>query len=340
MRCSSLLLVALLLLAGLTGCSRASSKAPAKEGLEVSQLRYQSNPGQISFAELAADLGYLAPLELVSVGNTFSGPADIQSVATGDTDIGIAFNGSVIKLIAAGAPIKAVVGAYGVDQETFSGFYTLEGSPIKSARDLIGKKVAMNTLGAHYELVLREYLQRSGLTPAEVKQVELNVLPPVNTEQALRAGQVDVAALGNTLREKALERGGLALLVSDLQLYGSFTAGSFVMHERFLREHPNTVRKFVEGVARAIEWARSTPREQVVAREVALVKKRDHVADAEFARYWRSTGIAGRGGLLAERELAMWSEWLQRDKVLRPGQLPLSRLYSNEFNPYGEHAGK
>ncbi|MET0386648.1 MAG: ABC transporter substrate-binding protein [Polyangiales bacterium] len=79
----------------------------------------------------------------------------MQTVATGDTDFGSEFNGAVIKLAAAHAPIRALVGSYGVDEETFSRFFVLERSPIRSARDLIGKQVAMNTLGAHAELMLR-----------------------------------------------------------------------------------------------------------------------------------------------------------------------------------------
>ncbi len=63
----------------------------------------------MTFTELAEDLGYLAPLKLKWVGNTISGPQDIQTVVTGDTDIGGAFYGAILKLIAAKAPIKAVV---------------------------------------------------------------------------------------------------------------------------------------------------------------------------------------------------------------------------------------
>jgi len=54
-------------------------------------------------AELAADLGYLQDLKLDWVGNTISGPQDIQSAATRQTDFGGAFNGAVVKLVAAGA---------------------------------------------------------------------------------------------------------------------------------------------------------------------------------------------------------------------------------------------
>src|ERR1700760_4762834 len=114
---------------------------------EKTEIRYQGWAGQVTFIELADDLGYLAPLKLKWIGNTISGPQDIQTVVTGDIDIGGAFYGAIIKLIVAKAPIKAVVGYYGSDDSTYNGYYVKEDSPIRIARDLIGKKVAVNTLG-------------------------------------------------------------------------------------------------------------------------------------------------------------------------------------------------
>jgi ABC-type nitrate/sulfonate/bicarbonate transport system substrate-binding protein len=317
------------------GCSRAQSSAPGADGLEQTEIRYQSSSAQVGFAELANDLGYFAPLKLVSVGSTFSGPADIQSVATGDSDIGSAFNGAIVKLVAAGAPIQAVVSSYGIDSETFGGFYVLPDSPIKTARELIGKKVAMNTLGAHSEFMLREYLTRNGLSPAEVKQVELIVLPPPNTEQALRAGQIDVAVLSNTLRDRAEEHGKLRLLFSDYELFGTFSMGAYVLRRRFIEDHPNTSKKLVSGIARAIEWARSTPRAEVVARLIAIAKKRDgNDAAAGILRHWRTPGIAGKGGLIAEREFTVWTSWLERDGAIAPGSVRPGKLYTNALSPF------
>ncbi|WP_271596868.1 ABC transporter substrate-binding protein [Bradyrhizobium sp. CCBAU 45384] len=80
------------------------------------------------------------------------------------------------------APIKAVVGYYGSDANTYQGYYVRDNSPIKTARDLIGKKVAVNTLGAHPEFVLREYLARNGLSASEAKQVTLFAVPPFTGE--------------------------------------------------------------------------------------------------------------------------------------------------------------
>jgi ABC-type nitrate/sulfonate/bicarbonate transport system substrate-binding protein len=329
-------LMVILLIAG-WGCDRGSPESSSAAGsadFEKRVLRYQGFAGAVTYPELAAELGYLAPLELEYVGNTISGPQDIQTVVTRDIDFGGAFNGAVIKLVAAKAPIRAVVAHYGVDENTWTGFYVLEGSPIQSARDLIGKKVAVNTVGAHQELILREGLARAGLTKEEAAQVTLVVVPPVSGEQALRQGQVDVAALVGILRDKALERGQLRKVLSDYDLYGAFTAGSYVFTRDFLRDNPKTARRFVEATARAIEWARNSPRAEVIARMAAMIERRGRSEDASAVKYWRSTGIAGQGGLLHERELQVWIDWLVENGELAPGQLEPSDIYTNELNPF------
>jgi ABC-type nitrate/sulfonate/bicarbonate transport system substrate-binding protein len=332
-------LLAVLLLSLLAlGCSKrvapvqgvaAGSGAPEKL-----VLRCQGFTGQVMYPELAEDLGFLAPIKLDYVGNTISGPQDIQTVVTGDIDYGGAFNGAVIKLIAAKAPVKGVIGYYGTDENTWLGYYVLEDSPIKTARDLIGKKIAVNTVGAHAEFILREYLARNGLTKAEADQVTLVVVPPVTSEQALRQHQIDVAGLQNILRDKALSRGGIRKLFSDFDLYGKFTAGTYVFTTAFIRDNPNTVKKFVGAVSQAIEWARSHPREEVIARYTSIIQRRHRNEDASAIPYWRSTGIAAPGGAIRSSEFQVWLDWLVKSGQLAPGQVRIDDLYTNEFNPF------
>jgi ABC-type nitrate/sulfonate/bicarbonate transport system substrate-binding protein len=329
------LLLGLALIA-LYGCRRdeASGQTAGSAEFERLALRYQGFAGQVTYPELAEDLGYLAPIKLDYVGNTISGPQDIQTVVTRDIDFGGAFNGAVIKLMAAKAPITSVIGYYGVDENTWSGYYVLEDSSIHGARDLIGKKVSVNTIGAHQEFVLREYLTRAGLSKDEIAQVTLVVVPPVSGEQALRQRQVDMSALTSILRDKALERGHIRSVFSDYELYGSFTAGSIVLTKDFLRNNPKTSRRLVEATARAIEWARATPREAVIARMEAIIGKRGRSEDASAIKYWRSTGIAGQGGLIADREFQVWIDWLVKDGELQPGAVTPANLYTNELNPF------
>lgn len=326
----------LLVVLCLAACKRETSPAPTANGTgpEQLELRYQGFTGQVTYPELAEDLGLLAPIKLNYVGNTISGPQDIQSVVTGDTDYGGAFNGAVIKLLAAKAPIKAVIGYYGTDENTWVGYYVLDDSPIKTARDLIGKKVSVNTLGAHVEFILREYLTRGGLSKDEIEQVTLVVVPPVSGEQALRQKQVDVSTMSGIVRDKALSRGGLRLLFSDYELFGKFTAGSYVFSEAFLENKPRTVKKFVEGTAQAIEWARSHPREEVIARYTAIINKRHRQEDASAVPFWRSTGIAYPGGVIHDSELQVWLDWLVKSGQLPAGKLQVRDLYTNQYNPF------
>ncbi|GAA0678751.1 ABC transporter substrate-binding protein [Kitasatospora atroaurantiaca] len=318
--------------AAAAACGRAT--ATAGSTAETKRLRYQGSVGQVTLPELAEDLGYFGDVKLEWVGNTISGPQDIQSAATGQTDFGGAFNGAVVKLIAAGAPVKAVISYYGVDAATFSGYYVLQDSPIRSARDLIGKKVGMNTLGAHSEAMLDIYLQRNGLSPAEIAKVEPIVIPPVNTEQSLRQKQIEVAVLGGILRDKALAAGGIRPLFSDFELLGAFSAGTYVLTDRFIKANPTTARTFVTGVAKAIEWSRSTPRDQVIARYTEIIKKRGRNEDTATLKYWKSYGVAETGGRISDDEFKLWIDWLVSHGDIKAGQVKPGDLYTNAFNGY------
>ena len=227
-----------------------------------------------------------------------------------------------------------MLSSYGADEGEYTGYYVLENSPIRSARDLIGKKVGMNTLGAHHEFIVREWLAQQGLSPEEIKTVALTVVPPVNTEQALRAGQIDVASLQSIHREHALERGGIRPLFTDKSLFGAFSYGSYVMRDDFIAKNPEATKDFVQGTARAIRWTQVTPRDEVVARFSDIVNKRGRNEDTKTDRVLAQPGNprAGRGDRRCE--LQTWIDWLVRNGELEEGELKANDLYTNEFNPY------
>lgn len=323
---------ALLTFAGLTVACSSDKTVTTADGKTV--LRYEGTTGQVSFSELAADLVYYQKVELNWIGDTTSGPQSIQNAATGQTDFGGAFNGAVLKLAAADSPVTSVIGYYGSDKETFNGYYVLEDSPIRTARDLIGKKVGMNTLGAHHEFLVREWLAREGLTPDEIKQVELTVVPPVNTEQALRQGQIDVGTLGSVFRDKAVEKGGIRALFTDESIFGSFTYGSLLFRNDFIAKNQEAVADFVQGTARAIRWTQTTPRDQVIAKYKEIITERGRNENTDLVDYWRSPGVAGPGGVITDKEIQTWIDWLVRNGELEDGKLTPADVYTNEYNPY------
>lgn len=324
---------ALLTLTSLTAaCSASSDATVTADGRTV--LRYEGSPAQVIYPELAEALGYFDDVELEWIGDNGNGPQSLQNTATNQVEFGGAFNGAVIKAQAGGSPLTSVLGYYGADTQSFQGYYVLDDSSIRDARDLIGKKVGMNTLGAHHEFLVREWLAQQGLTNDEIAQVELIVVPPVNTEQALREGQIDVGTLGSVFRETAVERGGLRPLFTDESLFGAFTYGTLAFRDDFIANNRDAVEDFVQGTARAIRWAQITPREDVVAKFEEIIDTRGRNENTDLVGYWKSTGIAGPGGVITDREIQIWLDWLTRNGELDEGALAASDVYTNEFNPY------
>jgi ABC-type nitrate/sulfonate/bicarbonate transport system substrate-binding protein len=318
---------------GLTACSSANSatKPGSSGGSEVTTLRYQGVSNTVSLPELAADLGYLGNVTLKWVGNTISGPQDIQSAATDQTDFGGAFTGAVVKLIEAGAAVKAVINYYGTDAKTFQGYYALDSSPIHSARDLIGKKIGVNTLGANAEAVIDTYLSKNGLSASEIKQVQLVVVPPNNTEEAIRKGQIDAGVLSGVLQDHAIATGGLRSIFSDYAIFGAYNGGQYVFRDDFIKKNPDTVKTFVTAVAKVIEWERITPREQVIAEFTEIINGRGRNESTSNLQYWKSVGIPSKGGAISDQDFTEWTGWLQSAGIIKAALDP-SKYYTNAYN--------
>lgn len=318
----------------LSGCSDGKTSA---RGGEDQILQYQSSPGSVSFPELAADLGYLGDLKLVSIGDNVGGPESIQLTATKQTDFGTAFNGAIIKSYSKSVKIKSVIGSYGSDENTYIGAYALEGGAIKSAKDFIGKKVGMNILGAHAEFVIKDYLRKGNLSEKEIEQVTFVTVPGSSAEQILRNHQIDVVLLSGIGRDRALETGGITEIFKDIDVFGgAFTAGDYFFTDQYIKDNPNTVKQFVDGVAKAIEWARTTPREEVITRFEEIINKRERKETTDNLKFWKSTGISEEGGVITPSEYDVWIDWLVANGELKKGQVKPEDLYTNEYNPYAK----
>jgi ABC-type nitrate/sulfonate/bicarbonate transport system substrate-binding protein len=326
--------------AALTALLLASGMAAADEPkLEVSTLRYQSSSGaDISPLELADALGYLKPLTLNRLGDVQGGPAALQATATGQTDISSAFNGAVLNIIAAGAPLTAVVGWRGTNVETSPGLFVLDNGKVNSARDLIGSKVGVNTLGANQEAVADIYLAKNGLSRDEIKKVTFVPLPTPNVEQALRNNQIGAGSLGLTFRSAAEARGGVKPLFLNVDLIGTYTDNTGVLRNDFIKKNPNATRHLVTAIARAIAWAQERENDQHRDEVIALMTKylentgRPYLADQ--LKLWRSLGIATNGGWIKKDDFNMWVDWLDSRGEIDARSFKLETAYTNAFNPY------
>ena len=320
----------------LTGPTAFADETPK---LEVTSIRYQSSSGaDISPLELADALGYLAPLTLDRVGDVQGGPAALQALATGQADIASAFNGAVLNIAAAGAPLTSVVSWRGTNELTSPGIYALDNGEINNARDLIGKKIGVNTLGANQEAVSSIYLAKGGLTPAEIKQVTFVPLPTPNLEQTLRNGQISAASLGFTFRDAAIARGGIKALTRNVDLIGTYNDNTGVLRNDFIAKNPNTTRHLVGGIAKAIAWAQQRESDQGRAEVIDVYSKylesKGRGSQTAPLKYWLSLGIATEGGWIKKQDFAMWIDWLNSRGEVDAKALNIAKIYTNDFNPY------
>jgi ABC-type nitrate/sulfonate/bicarbonate transport system substrate-binding protein len=129
------------------------------------------------------------------------------------------------------------------------------------------------------------------------------------------------------------------LLVSDYAILGEFTVASYIMTKRFISREPEAARQFVQGVARAIEWTQTQDRPVVVARMQDLIRRRGRNEDPAPAAYWRSPGLAGKGGVLTDRFFSLFIDWYGKNGDTGIGALRPKDIYTNVFNPYATEQG-
>lgn len=327
----------LLALAAFAATQAGAQTATPTPKLEVETIRYQSySGGQVIFAELADALGYLAPLKLNRLGIVTGGPADIQATATNQVDFGQSFNGAIINAFIAGAPIKAVIGYHGTDSEHYSGTFVLQDSPIRSAADLVGKKVGVNTLGAAAHAFVDEYLRQGKVSDADQKKVTLVPIPPPNAEQALRQKQLEAIVLGGGFQQLAVERGGLRRLFSDYDLFGKYTYASVVMSDDFIKTKPLATRHLVQAMAKAIEWSRQQPREKVIEVYSKYLTAGGRADQVPAIKLWDTQAVNNPGGVITADEFTRWIDWSVQKGRLKPDQVKAEALFTNAFNPYAK----
>jgi ABC-type nitrate/sulfonate/bicarbonate transport system substrate-binding protein len=113
-----------------------------------------------------------------------------------------------------------------------------------------------------------------------------------------------------------------------------------VFRDDFIERNRDTVRAFTAGVAKAIEWSRQRPREEVVARMTDVLRRRGRNENADALKYWRSWGVAAAGGVMGDREFDTWRAWLEDVGQIHKGRVKVRDLYTNEFNPYAGEGSK
>jgi ABC-type nitrate/sulfonate/bicarbonate transport system substrate-binding protein len=302
---------------------------------EFGSLKYIiNNISDIVVIDLAIEKGFFDEqgIKVETVGVAGGGSATIQAILTNNADIGNAAIPAYINAIRAGGKLEVIYGGVAMAHAKDPGYSLIvrDESNIKSAKDLIGKTVAMGARGAMWDYGTKEYLRKNGVS---VDKVNILIVPPPQLEQVLRSKQVDVIMIGSPISDKILEGGETRRLASLYEILGPNSAGAgfgFIVKDKLIKNNPELVRRLVAVYEKTDQWATKNPDEarKLVAR---ILKNRNQ--NPAIAKYWKAPYLRNYG-LLQDSDIQFWLDWFIREGKLKVGELKPSDIYTNAFNPY------
>ena len=161
-----------------------------------------------------------------------------------------------------GSPIKTV---YIQSQPEWTALVVAKNSPIKSLKDLKGKKIAA-TKGTDPFLFTLHALETAGLNKKEVQLVHLQ---HPDGKTAFERGQVDAWAGLDPLMAAAQIQSGAKLLYRNVG-FNSYSVLS--TKEQFAKQNPEAIEAVIKAYEQARKWAKANPDKlaELLARESKL----------------------------------------------------------------------
>ncbi|MEV0907978.1 ABC transporter substrate-binding protein [Streptomyces hokutonensis] len=195
------------------------------------------------------------------------GAAIVPGVVSGQFQFGFSNMTSLMLAQSNDVPVKAIangVASTGVAGKDFGALVVKKGSTLKSAKELEGKKVAVNTLKNINETAVRESVRKAGGDPDKVKFVELafDQMPA-----ALDKGQIDAAMAVEPALTTMLDQGAQQIAWPLVDVAPNLTVAMYFTSSAYAAKNPDVVKKFQEATAESLAYADAHPDEvrQIVA---------------------------------------------------------------------------
>ncbi|MFI5675449.1 ABC transporter substrate-binding protein [Streptomyces cellulosae] len=189
------------------------------------------------------------------------GAAIIPGVVSGQFQFGFSNTTSLMVAQVKGVPVTSVAngaatnGKVGAD---VTGVAVRKDSTVKSAKDLAGHTVAVNTLQNIGDTTVRESVRRAGGDPAGVKFVEI---PFDQMPAALDGGRVDAAWMGEPAQTIAKAQGARIVASPFAETDPKLTVATYFTSTRLAEQKPDLVKRFTEAVTESLRYASAHPDE-------------------------------------------------------------------------------
>ncbi|MBP2636229.1 MAG: hypothetical protein H6Q72_2136 [Firmicutes bacterium] len=320
---TSLLSIVALTTLFVVGCgSGKSTETTAKSGGKaVVEFKYPDNPSFDLFY-IADELGYFkdSGVQPKYVGRIAEGQI-IPSVGTGAIDFGNRHTPLVIAAIANGSDVKIIAaGTKSTKESPHMKYFVKTDSPIKDLKDLVGKKVGINSFGACSEYVTKKLLQDNGLEG----KVELIQIPNDQLDQVLKQGVVDISIIHPPQSGRAEKTPELRKLFSDYDIdQGISGMNPITVNGKFARENPEAMKTIVGILAKTAKWVNEHPDE---ARGIIAKRLKMDINLVENYGYYSDQ-------IIPAPEVNYWIDRLIAEGKISQGQVKPEAIYTNEYNP-------
>lgn len=228
-------------------------------------LRVANQKGQVRAMMLASGVLKGAPYTVEWSEFPAAQPL-LEAVGGGAADLGLAADAPFIFAYQSGSPVKAIaVQAPAQQAGEALAILVKNGSPVKSAQDLVGKSIA-TTRGSIGHHLLLQALERAHIPAGKVR---VTFLPPGDAKAAFDSGAIDAWATWTPYTNVAVREGARAVVDAKdygLPLYIDIAHADSIAPKRAL------LADFLQREAKAVAWARAHPDQfaQVLAKETGL----------------------------------------------------------------------
>ncbi|MDR3223346.1 MAG: ABC transporter substrate-binding protein [Methanobrevibacter sp.] len=261
-------------------------------------------------------------------------PQQGAALISGEINVYVGHPNAIINLLQSGAKIKGVAVSESepinqtVEKEHMH-WLVKEDSPLKTAEDFIkfkeenGRKVKIAVLstGICADLETNAYLRDHNISK---DYYEFIVLPDAQQEVALQEGHIDIATLHPPFFNKAEHDGGVRILWTSTEAFGSAAGTTLIVFtEDYIEKYPDTIRDFINAFKDSERWSNSNRNEagEITATDIGL----PYTSNV----HWYSP--SGAISNVTKGYLQKWIDAMVIDGQLKKDEFKVEDLYVDTF---------
>jgi len=233
---------------------------------------------------IAQDMGFFAKQGLdVQIEPGTNGSAITAAVSTDAVDIGYSDMVTLAKAHLKGIDFVAVApAAIWTSAAPTAALVVQTNSPIKTAKDLAGKVIAIPGLSTLAEYSPRAWIDQNGGDDTTVKFIEM---PYSAMPAAITAGRIDAAYISEPFLADV--RSGVRILgYAHNAVAKEFLQSAWFASSQWAKDHPELVRRFTAAMRETAIWANQKAN---YARSGAILAKYSQTDPAVIAKMVRAT---------------------------------------------------